>query len=552
MEKSKSKLKTMILGLDGATFNLIMPFIKENKLPTFAYLLKNGAWGNLESTIPPITAAAWTSFMTGKNPGKHGIISFTRNSRDMINNDEIVTTESFAGKTFFDVMSHRGMKIGVITVPVTYPPWDINGIMISGYPCPDNDKIYSVSKDISINIKEPLNFGAEYYKSSTEEQIIEDCIHRDRLRSELAMDLLRRYEFESFTLVFGGIDRSQHNYWKYYDQNYPGVSEKDREKFKDSILRNYKLADEEIAKFIDIYGGQTNFFIISDHGAMRHPFNFFNTNLWLKKNGWLQTIQYKTLMREISRKIYYSIQKVYSLKKKKISPSLTNLKNKSIRIKGNINGVFNWHKTLAYHYPLSFPTGGIMINLKGREANGIVNPGEEYNDLINAIIQGLSEYSNGKTGEKVIEKVLRREEVYNGQYIESFPDIIYILNQKYDSGREIFGSILSPIPKLRLSIISGLHSMNGILIAYGPQIKKGQINGSRIFDIAPTVLYSSGAPIPNDMDGVVLKDIFKEELLSHRPIEYYESNNQSKSGSISIEGLEDKQMKEKLRSLGYI
>ena len=76
--KDKPTLKTMILGLDGATFDVMLPFIKEKKLPTLAYLLENGAWGELESTIPPVTAAAWPSFMTGENPGKHGILDFMK------------------------------------------------------------------------------------------------------------------------------------------------------------------------------------------------------------------------------------------------------------------------------------------------------------------------------------------------------------------------------------------------------------------------------------------------------------------------------------------
>ena len=150
--KSKKSLKTLIIGLDGATFDLILPFVAKGELPCFAYLMKNGAWGELASTLPPVTAAAWPSFMTGENPGKHGILKFTQiDSGPETNGDykQAITSKSFAGRTFFDVMKMNGNRVGAVTIPVTYPPWDINGIMISGFPSPDNNKIYSVSPHIS-------------------------------------------------------------------------------------------------------------------------------------------------------------------------------------------------------------------------------------------------------------------------------------------------------------------------------------------------------------------------------------------------------------------
>jgi len=550
--QSKSKLKTMIIGLDGATFDLILPFIKENKLPTFARLLEKGAWGKLESTIPPITAAAWTSFMTGQNPGNHGIINFTKAGINEASGEEIVTTEDFAGKTFFDVMSNNGMKVGVITVPITYPPWDINGIMISGYPSPDNDKIYFMSKDISVDVNEPLNFSAEYYRISSEEQIIEDCLYRDKLRADLMFDLLDRYEFDCFVIVLGGTDRSQHDYWKYHDPHYPSVSDDDRKKFQDAIFRNYKLADEQIAKFLDMYGEETNLFIISDHGAGRHPFNFFNVNLWLRKNGWLKLDAKKALVREALRKIYLAFMPLLVPKNKKTTRLLPKLKQRSTKLGGGSGKVFDWNKTSAFYYPLAYPAGGIMINLKGRQPCGIVKPGCEYDDLVNAIIQSLLEYRDEKTGEKIVERAYSRQQVYQGPYVHNFPDIVYVLNPNYESGKEILGSIVSPVPQIRLSKKSGLHLMNGIFIAHGPKIKPSQISGARIIDVAPTVLYATGLCIPKAMDGVILRDIFKEQVLQQHQAEYLSWKGERPTKEVVLETQEHDEMKEKLRSLGYL
>ena len=550
--KSKSTLKTMVIGLDGATFDVILPFIKEKRLPTLARLLEEGAWGELQSTIPPITAAAWTSFMTGENPGKHGIIGFTKTGTGEYSEEQVVTTKDFAGKTFFDIMSDAGMRVGVITVPVTYPPWDINGIMISGYPSPDNAKIYSVTRDIVLNIEEPLNFSADYYQVSTEEQIVEDCVYRDRLRSDLTFDLLGQHEFDCFVVVLGGTDRAQHDYWKYYDPNYPGVRSEDRKRFQDAIYRNYELADEQIAKFLNIYGEGTNLVIISDHGAGRHPFKFFNVNLWLKRNGWLQIENTKALPREVLRKMYYGLQRFLVSKNKKSTPLLPKVKPRRSMTGGGTGRVMNWQKTQAFYYPLGYPTGGIMINLEARQPMGVVKSGEEYDYLVNGIIQRLLEYRDETTGEKVVEQAFRREEIYDGPYAHSFPDVIYVLNPGYESGKEIFGSIISSVPQFRLSKISGLHLTNGIFIARGPDIRSCQVKGARLIDIAPTLLYGSGLPIPRSMDGEVLESIFKENILKERPATYSTWKGKTIEKDFAVGSPENEEMKEKLRSLGYI
>jgi predicted AlkP superfamily phosphohydrolase/phosphomutase len=550
--ENRSKLKTMIIGLDGATFDVIQPYIREKKLPTFARLLEEGAWGELESTVPPVTAAAWTSFMTGENPGKHGIVNFTKARIDGNSEDQFVTTRDFAGRTFFDLMSEKGMRVGAITVPVTYPPWDINGIMISGFPCPDNDKVYCLSNDISINIEEPLNFSADYYKVSTEEQIIEDCLHSDTLRSDLSFDLLDKHQFDCFVLILGGIDRAQHDYWKYYDPQYPDVPAERREKFRNSIFRNYKLADDQIAKFLEIYGENSNLFIISDHGSGRHPFHFFNTNLWLKHHGWLKLNGRKAFTRETLKRIYHYLQYHLLPKDRKIPRSLLRLRPKQGTTVPGVGGLFEWEHTRAFHYPLIYPAGGIVINIKGRQVTGTVNPGEEYEILVDDIIKALLEYRDEKSGEKVVKMAVRREELYDGPYVNDFPDIMYLLNPEYESGRALYGTVISPVYRYRLSKKSGLHRMNGIFIACGPDIKPRQIQGAGIIDVAPTVLYSTGLPVPKNMDGVVLKEIFEEVVLKNRPVTYTDWKGKTLRKESYLDGQESEQVEDKLRSLGYI
>jgi Type I phosphodiesterase / nucleotide pyrophosphatase len=127
--------RLLIIGLDGATFDVITPWAQEGKLPNLRKLLENGAHGALKSTIPPMSPPAWTSFMTGKNPGKHGVFDFT--ARKPYSYDiEFVNARWRRAETIWKIMSEEGKRICVLGVPFTYPPEAVNGVMISGIDTP--------------------------------------------------------------------------------------------------------------------------------------------------------------------------------------------------------------------------------------------------------------------------------------------------------------------------------------------------------------------------------------------------------------------------------
>lgn len=123
--------KCIVIGLDGATFELINPLIKRGKLPTIRKLIEDGVHGVLKSTIPPLTGPAWVSFATGKNPGKHGCYDFElpKNSLDQI---EMMSSKDINGDTFYEVLDRRGKKCILINLPGSYP-LRIGGVVITDF-----------------------------------------------------------------------------------------------------------------------------------------------------------------------------------------------------------------------------------------------------------------------------------------------------------------------------------------------------------------------------------------------------------------------------------
>ena len=135
VDRMKNVRKVICIGLDGATFDLIRPWLSKGKLPNIGRIIKDGVWGELESVIPPVSAPAWTSFMTGKNPGKHGIFGFKKEKQGTYE-ELFVNRKLIKSETLWKCLSDVGKKVIVINVPLTYPPEEINGYLMSGMDTP--------------------------------------------------------------------------------------------------------------------------------------------------------------------------------------------------------------------------------------------------------------------------------------------------------------------------------------------------------------------------------------------------------------------------------
>jgi predicted AlkP superfamily phosphohydrolase/phosphomutase len=194
--------------------------------------------------------------------------------------------------------------------------------------------------------------------------------------------------------------------------------------------------------------------------------------------------------------------------------------------RGEVDEMFSgidWSRTKAFAWGVD-AGAMISINLKGRNPEGIVQPGYEYELLRQDIIDRLGRLPDPVTGERVGIQVFRKEEVYHGKYLASAPDILFLRDKyvffgtgKGDSEWEI------PTP-----FRSGMHALQGVFMAYGPDIRKSgeKLPNLKIYDITPTVLHMFGLPIVKDMDGRVLTEIFTkgsepgERQITYRGVDY--------------------------------
>jgi predicted AlkP superfamily phosphohydrolase/phosphomutase len=209
----------------------------------------------------------------------------------------------------------------------------------------------------------------------------------------------------------------------------------------------------------------------------------------------------------------------------------------------------NWAETKAYSFG-SF--GNICINVRGREPLGVVEPGTEYERLRDCITEEFLKLRDPRTGESIGERAYRREEIYQGPCLESMPDLLLMIKDFVYTTRQKHGAKGDSLIDVPPDTLSGHHRPNGVFIAHGPNVRAGlTAQGARIIDVAPTVLQLMGNPVPDDMDGRVLIEMFVPEFLEANPIKYCKGWDYTREEEGFSEE-ERAEIEKRLEALGYL
>jgi predicted AlkP superfamily phosphohydrolase/phosphomutase len=554
---AKKEPKVLLIGLDGGTLDVILPLIKEGRLPVISRLMKNGSYGVLQSTIHPITYPAWSSFMTGKNPGKHGIYDFYKLDK----NDykmKFINASFRNGRTLWKILSDNGKKVGIFNMPVTYPPEKVNGFLISGLGTPASKNNFTYPEDLYGELVD--KFG-EYLLLDTapggrsKEQFLNRLIKITEDTINISKYLLKGNNIDLFAVVFSTTDIVSHFFWHCMDPSHPLFTRGENQKYGDAVSKIYEQIDKGIGELIDCFSEAPIVIIMSDHGF--GPIKkVINLNNWLRENGYLKI---KNSLHNNFQNILTKMKYRYQLSKKwksridRLIPSLRKNLDSYISL-GNID----WKNTKAFNVGVF---GNICINVKGQWANGIVKSGTEYEKLREEISGKLKELKDPEDEERIIERVYKREEIYTGAYLIDAPDLIVQTNNyKYhvnsnaflEKNHSIIQNIYNRQNTIRPNRLS-THRLNGAIIFNGEMIQNIMLENAEIIDVAPTISYLLKLCIPKDMDGKVLKDIFHSDHLRRYPITYtdFEKDNNDKKIRDYTDIEEDK-VKEMLQGLGYL
>jgi predicted AlkP superfamily phosphohydrolase/phosphomutase len=526
--------------------------------------MDEGAYGPLRSTIPPMTAPAWTSFMTGKNPGKHGLYDWIYRHDDSYDISP-VTAAHCKEPTLWSILSRAGQRICIVNVPMTFPPMPVNGVLISGLPAPSTQVSITYPPDLLGQIEEEVGEYLLYpdpgqaYSDSGVDAFL-DVLYRTAESRLRVLDYLRAMEDWGFCMVvLNGTDTVQHAMWKFMSPDHPLHDPGRKSRYGDAILHYYQYVDTALDRIVADLDENTTLLLMSDHGF--GPFHkFIHLNNWLRQQGWLQIKRTPTTwMKAGLFDLGFTPMGVYDLL---MRMGLGALKREVVRGKGQglLRKMFlsfddvDWQRTTAYALG---NVGQIYLNVRGREAQGVVEPGEQYETTRDEIIARLRELRDPHTAEPVVETIYRREEIYRGHNVDRAADIVFVPTRMeyFGFGEYEFGS--NRIIESMKRGISGTHRLNGMALLWGSAVSKGtHLQDAQILDVAPTILHLMGQPVPQDMEGrVLIEALLAEYAVVERAQDAQPAGNtisEEPAGDQALSAEDAAQIAARLRALGYV
>lgn len=475
-----SKTKCLIIGIDGLDADILLRF--RDQLPNFNRLMQNSPSIKMTSVFPPDSPTAWASIYTGLNPAKHGVVLFKDpRSRSKVG-DYLDCVRNIVGRTFWDFAGKYDKKCCIIFPHLAYPPWPVNGVMISRTTEVDirafDLKTYPADISLMCDPSEVMpitSFPVNMY------QIIQPTKRLILNEVKLGLHFLKNFEWDIFFIYFSSLDNIEHIFWMEFE-NYLAKNSQ-----KSVILEFYKFYDKHvIGKFLENLNSNTVFIVLSDHGHGLRPYKVVNINELLAR---------VRLLRNKSRNLYAPNSIIEFLKKKitritserrivaKMASKLLSLFPQALGFY-TASSPIDWDHTLAYLADCSaglkaYCYAGVRVKESAQSST--------YEQTRLFIINVLKQIRDPVTGRKIVKWVMKREDLYEGPHLSKYPDILFKLRDDWGVGWEIGGSLYSR--SLSHKLFPGNHRQeSAVFLVNHPNQRIFLQKTPTLMDITPTIL----------------------------------------------------------------
>jgi predicted AlkP superfamily phosphohydrolase/phosphomutase len=499
--------RVVVMGLDGGTLDLVRPWALEGHLPHLARIMEEGCAAVCETTFPPVTASAWSSFGTGCNPGKHGLVDFLTRREGRYAFRPVSALDRRA-PSLWRILSDAGRRVVVLNVPLTYPVEPVNGVLVSGLMTPGEGADFVHPRSMVEELHRVAGGYRIYAGAGAATGDPTDLIRRVHDTTErqfkVVRHLLGRDDWDFFMYVFQGSDQLQHATWHLMDPGHPRYVE--GHPARHAVRDFYAAADEKIGWVMERLGEEDLLLIMSDHGAgpLRR---FVHLNLWLMTWGLLR-LKGDPVTRLKGLLFRAGLTPLNLYNHLFLRLGLGRLKEK-VRMGrgGRLRPFFlsfqdvDWPSTRAYAVG---NVGQIYLNLKGREPQGALAGEMEARGVTEELRRKLLEMRDPATGRPLVGKVVTGEEIYRGPEAARLPDVLAF---PADFQSIAFGDyeFASNRPLEDALGITGGHRMEGLFLGWRKGGGLGKPAGAvSIMDLAPTILAYLGLAPPPWMDGRVL------------------------------------------------
>jgi predicted AlkP superfamily phosphohydrolase/phosphomutase len=532
--------KILVIGLDGATWDILRPAIESGYLPTLKSLVEDGFYGDMKSTLPPITPVAWTSFMTGVNPAKHSISGFAQPSP--IKNGyqfSLNNSQDIAAKTLWEYLSEQGQSIVSLNLPMTYPPFPVNGALVSGLMTPNARQQFTHPPELQEAL---LDRGYKPFikhiagelsncESKMEYKLkIKEMCELVEQKFEQAEYIDKKHNWDIFFLQIQEIDAIQHFLLGFYEE---GHDWQDKEMTEYVYKQFYGMIDRLLGKTIETIGENALTIVLSDHGFQTSQKVVYLGN-WLHDEGFADGSTTGLLYRST----------VDLLKKFDVLGLRRRLTFARKIAKQKESFTLDWGNSDA----ISIGAGNNPI-----APIYILRSGARSKEIRNEIISALNDFQDPNTGQAVVEEVIIGDEVYDGPHVEKMPDLLVKGTSDYTLRTTRHADEPTIVDLVGTTNRPGVHHRTGIVAGKSNEtVGAGHRINGRLVDMFPTFLYYLGEPIPEYVDGEVL-DIFTEEFREEN--EMYTADvplGRDIDSSVKYSQQDKEDIKDTLSQFGYI
>jgi len=522
-------MKTVLFGLDGATFTILDHLVAEGVMPHLAELYRRGARGRLQSTPLPLTPQAWTSMSTGRSPGHHGISDWVRFDWGPRGNfGHINDSRDNHCETVWEYVSRQNKRVTVLNYYGLAPARPLNGHSMPGFTSGRHLRRSSQPADLFSRLEQVDGFDVKILglDLEIERQVLQEMpaerwhewtrhhILRDRTWFAVLEHLMRTEPSDLSAIVFDGVDKLQHLAYRYLDPAFaPRQASNAWEAETIRLCRDYfRQIDDFLGRTLELAGAWGRVFLVSDHGFCATQ-EIFYLNKWLHDHGYL-------------------VWRGEAIEDDQEACA-------TMRPENDANAI-DLERSRAFAFTPS--ANGIFLQV----------PEHEYHAFREKLIAELFELRAPDGGQVVID-VKRREEFFAGPQMERFPDLTLTLR---DYG---FVSVLNAKQAiLPRSVVTGTHHPLGVFLGVGPGIVPGADLGElNLLDVAPVLLHSLGLAIPAEYEGHVPDGLYDPSYLASDPPRIAAPERSATPQVVDdspTEADEEDQsiIFERLRSLGYI
>jgi predicted AlkP superfamily phosphohydrolase/phosphomutase len=447
----RKDMKLAIIGLDCATPQLVFDRFRDS-LPNLARLMAEGAWGPLESSHPPITVPAWACMMSGYDPGQLGIYGFRNRKDHSYDGYAIASSQSLRHDRVWDVLSKTGRKVILLGVPLTYPVKPINGCVVADFLTPSTQSEYTYPRDLKSEIERVAGgyvLDVEDFRTDDKAALLERIYEKTRKHFAVAKHLLTTKEWDFFMMVEMGVDRIHHGFWSFMDPTHRSYQKGNP--FEHAIRDYYRYIDREVGQILDLLPPDAVVLVVSDHGAKRLDGGIC-FNEWLIQQGYLTVKEYPDRPTPLDK----------------------------VQI--------DWARTKAWGDGGYY--GRLFLNVKGREPQGVVDPGD-YEQVRTELIEKIAAIQDPH-GNPMGSKAYRPEELYR-EVRGVAPDLLVYFGDLFWRSVGSIGSKSVYTFENDTGPDGANHDWHGIFLlnrngCREAHLTPGPTSGLTVYDIAPLVL----------------------------------------------------------------